>query len=93
MGTYTTQVDVETNLLQRVLTTASNFMKSPAEVETQTKVNLEDVQVKEETKDKFCDLCKFFSKGYDDIGKTLLVKMDINTKNSLPFASRPYTLH
>ena len=51
-----TQVDIETEL-HRVLTTASNFIKSPAEVETHRKVDLKDAQIKEETKGKFHDLC------------------------------------
>ena len=39
--------------------------------------------------DRFDDI---ISKGSDDIGKTLLVEMDINTGNSPPIASKPYTL-
>ena len=33
-----------------------------------------------------------FPKAVEDIGKTLLVEMDIDTGNSPPIASRPYTL-
>ena len=75
---------------------ATNFIKSPAEVETHRKVDLKDAPIKEETKGKFSDLCNqfdsIFSKGSGDIGKTLLVEMDIDTGNSPPIASRPYTL-
>ena len=75
---------------------ATNFIKSPAEVETHRKVDLKDAPIKEETKGKFSDLCNRFhsiiSKGSEDIGKTLLVEMDIDTGNSPPIASRPYTL-
>ena len=39
--------------------------------------------------DRFDDI---ISKGNDDIGKTLLVKMDIDTGDSPPIASKPYTL-
>ena len=75
---------------------ATNFIKSPAEVETHRKVVLKDVPIKEETKGKFSNLCDRFvsiiSKGSGDIGKTLLVEMDIDTGNSPPpIASRPYT--
>ena len=35
---------------------------------------------------------KVFSKGNEDIGQTQLVTMDINTGDSPPFSSRPYTL-
>ena len=73
-----------------------NFIKSPAEVETHRKVDLKDAPIKEETKGKFSDLCDQFesiiSKGSGEIGKTLLVEMDIDTGNSPPIASRPCTL-
>ena len=88
-------IEAETDL-HKVLTTATNFIKSPADVETHRKVDLKDAQIKEETKDKFHDLCNRFdsiiSKSSGDIGKTLLIEMDIDTGNSPPIASRPYTL-
>ena len=75
---------------------ATNFIKSPAEVETHRKVDLKDTPIKEETKGKFSGLCNRFdsiiSKGSGDIGKTLLMEMDTDTGNSPPIASRPYTL-
>ena len=44
----------------------------------------------------FHDLCYLFdsiiSKSSGDIGKTLLIEMDIDTGNSPPIVSRPYTL-
>ena len=90
-----TPIEVETDL-HKVLTTATNFIKSPADVETHRKVDLKDAQIKEETKGKFHDLCNRFdsiiSKSSGDIGKTLLIEMDIYTGNSPPMASRPYTL-
>ena len=59
-------------------------------------MDLEDKKIKEETKQEFNKLCDRFddiiSKGSDDIGKTLLVKMDINTGDFPPIASKPYTL-
>ena len=59
-------------------------------------MDLKDTPIKKETKGKFRDLCNQFdsiiSKGSGDIGKTLLVEMDIDTGNSTPIASRPYTL-
>ena len=88
-------IEAETDL-HKVLTTATNFIKSPADVETHRKVDLKDAQIKEETKGKFHDLCNRFdsiiSKSSGDIGKTLLIEMDIDTGNSPPIASRPYTL-
>ena len=82
--------------LHSILTLASNFIKAPAEVEAHRKVDLEDKKIKEETRQEFNKLCDRFddiiSKGSDDIGKTLLVKMDINTGDSPTIASKPYTL-
>ena len=82
--------------LHKVFTSASNFIKSPAEVDTHRKVDLEDKVTKEETKQKFHKLCERYdeiiSKGSSDIGKTLLVEMDIDTGDSPPIACRPYTL-
>ena len=82
--------------LHSILTSASNFIKSPAEVKAHRKVDLEDKKIKEKTRQEFNKLCDRFndiiSKGSDDIGKTLLVEMDIDTGESPPIASKPYTL-
>ena len=82
--------------LHKVFTSASNFIKSPAEVDAHRKVDLEDKVIKEETKEKFHKLCdrydQIISKGSADIGKTLLVEMDIDTGDNPPIACRPYTL-
>ena len=83
--------------LHSILTSDSNFIKSPAEVEAHRKVDLEDKEIKEETRQEFNKLCNWFddiiSKGSDDIGKTLLVEMDIDTGLlQPPIASKPYTL-
>ena len=89
------KIDTETDL-HSILTSASNFIKSWAEVEAHRKVDLEDKKIKEETRQEFNKLCNQFddiiSEGGDDIGKTLLVKMDIDTGDSPPIASKPYTL-
>ena len=59
-------------------------------------MDLEDKKIKEETRQEFNKLCDRFddiiSKGSNDIGKTLLVEMDIDTGDSPPIASKPYTL-
>ena len=88
---------IETDIdLHKLFTSATNFIKLPAEVETHRKVDLEDKEIKEETREKFHKLCDKYddiiSKGSDDIAKTLLVEMDIDTGDSPPIASRPYTL-
>ena len=41
------KIDTETDLLS-IVTSASNFIKSPAEVEAHRKVDLEDKKIKEE---------------------------------------------
>ena len=74
--------------LEKIFTLATNFIKSPAEVETHRKVDLEDREITTETKDKFNKLCdkydNIISKNSEDIGKTLLVEMDIDTGDSPP---------
>ena len=71
-------------------------MKSPVEVEAHRKVDLEDKKIKQEKRQEFNKLCNRFddiiSKESNDIGKTLLVEMDIDTGDSLPIASNPYIL-
>ena len=88
-------IDAETDL-HKILTSSSNFIKSPAEVEAHRKVDLEDKIITKETKASFNSLCDRFkdiiSQGSDNIGKTLLIEMDIDTGDSPPIASRPYTL-
>ena len=54
--TEITKVDTETDL-QSILTSASNFIKSPAEVEAYRKVDLEDKKIKEEARQEFKKLC------------------------------------
>ena len=82
--------------LHKILSSASNFIKSPAEVETHQKVDLEDKKIKEEKKEKFNQLCdsykEIIAQGNGNIDKTLLVEMDIATGDSAPIASKPYTL-
>ena len=88
-------VEAETDL-HKILTSSSNFIKSPAEVEAHRKVDLEDQVITRETKVQFDELCDQFkdiiSQGSDNIGKTLLVEMDIDTGDSPPITSKPYTL-
>ena len=59
------------------------FLCSPADVPGPRKVQLEEL----------CDeYGEAFSKNNEDIGRTKLVKMDIDTGDSPPVSSRPYTL-
>ena len=72
------------------------FICSPADVPGPRKVQLKDLKVTSDVKQKFKELCErygdTFSKNNKDIGRTKLVKMDIDTGDSPPVSSRPYTL-
>ena len=72
------------------------FLTSPADIPGPRKVDLQDADVKLTTRSAFDELCEkyptIFSKGYEDIGRTQLITMDIDTGNSPPVSSRPYTL-
>ena len=72
------------------------FITSPADVPGLRKVDLQDADITPGMRSAFDVLCekypKVFSKGNEDIGRTQLVTMDINTGDSPPVSSRPYTL-
>ena len=75
------------------------FITSPAEVNTHRRVNLQDAQVSVKYREQFRLLCKefedIFSKDSTDIGKTPLITMDIDTKDSPPpppVCQKPYNL-
>ena len=57
-----TKIDTEMDL-HSILTSASNFIKSPAEDQAHRKVDLEDKKIKQETMQEFNKLCDQF----DDI--------------------------
>ena len=72
------------------------FLTSPADVPGPRKVDLQDADIKPTTRLAFDELCKrypkVFSRGNEDIGRTQLITMDIDTGDSQPVSSRPYTL-
>ena len=72
------------------------FICSPADVPGPRKVQLQDKDITTDIRKKFEELCEeygeAFSKNNEDIGRTKLVKMDIDTEDSPPVSSRPYTL-
>ena len=74
----------------------SDFITSPADVAGPCKANLQDFQVTEEEAKAFKELCEkysdVFSVNCGDIGRTSLIKMDIDTGNNPPVCQRPYTL-
>ena len=73
-----------------------DFLKSPAEAPVHRKVLLEDKNISPKTQESFDKLCEKYddiiSKNSGDIGKTMLVEMEIDTGNHPPIASKPYTL-
>ena len=72
------------------------FLCSPADVPGPCRVQLQDKDITTDIRQKFKELCEqygeAFSKSNEDIGRTKLVKMDIDTGDSPPVSSRPYTL-
>ena len=72
------------------------FICSPADVLGPCKVQLQDKNIMTDIRQKFKELCEeygeAFSKNNEDIGRTKLVKMDIDTGDSSLVSSRPYTL-
>ena len=74
----------------------SDFLISPGDVYPNRKVELEDADIKQSTKDNFEILCEeqheAFSKNNKDIGQTQLIEMEIDTGDNLPVAQSPYTL-
>ena len=72
------------------------FICSPADVPGPRKVQLQDKNITTDIRQKFEELCEeygeAFSKNNEDIGRTKLVKMDIDTGDSPSVTSRPYTL-
>ena len=67
-----------------------DFLKSPAEVPTHRKVLLEDKDISPKTQKAFEQLCERYddiiSKNSGDIGKTMLVEMEIDTGNHPPYS-------
>ena len=65
-----------------------DFLKSPAEALSHRKVLLEDKNISMKTQKALEKLCDQYdditSKNSGDIGKTMLVEMEIDTGNHLP---------
>ena len=72
------------------------FICSPADVPGTCKVQLQDKDITTDIRQKFEELCEeygeAFPKNNEDISRTKLVRMDIDTGDSPPVSSRPYTL-
>ena len=74
----------------------TTFLCSPADVPGPCRVQLQDKDITTNIRQKFKELCEqygeAFSKSNEDISRTKLVKMDIDTGDSPPVSSRPHTL-
>ena len=71
-------------------------MFSPAQVTEHRCVELKDQEISEETKQRFEKLKgkypKVFSVNSEDIGRTNLVTMHVDTGDNPPICQKPYTL-
>ena len=76
--------------------TKKKFIMSPADIDVQRKIDLQDAEVTEEQQKAFKELCDkykdIFSTDSSDIGKTPLIEMEIDTSDRPPITQRPYTL-
>ena len=72
------------------------FITSPADIDVHQKVELQDADVSEEHQNAFKELCEEFKDIFlvdlGDIGKTPMVEMEIDTRDSPPITQKPYTL-
>ena len=76
------------------ISSEKEFITFPADVDTHRKVKLQDAEVLDKYKEEFEKLCEeyndIFSKDSSDIGKTPLITMEIETRDSPPVCQRPY---
>ena len=72
------------------------FICSATDVPGHCKAHLQDKEISGDICQRFEEVCEesgqAFSKHNEDIGRTKLVKMDVDTGDSPPVSSRPYTL-
>ena len=94
-------MDIPTTIKEKVVkegqsAVPSDFITSPADVAGPRMANLQDLEVTAEETEAFNKLCDkyadVFSDNSGDIGRTPLIKIDINTGGNPPVCQRPYTL-
>ena len=72
------------------------FITSPAQIESQRRVKLQNAPITDEIRSNLKELCNrytdIFSKSSEDIGHTPLLKMEIDTGDSPPVFQKPYSL-
>ena len=86
----------ETNEELPELGISSLFITSPTDIEVHRNTNLLNAEVEEKYKKQLEELCiefkYIFSNSSKDIGRTPLIKMDIDMRDSPPICQRPYNL-
>ena len=94
-------MDIPTTIQEKVMkkdqnAIPSDFITSPADAAGPHKADLQDFEVTAEETEAFNKLCDkyadVFSDNSGDIGRTPLIKMDIDTRENPPVCQRPYTL-
>ena len=94
-------MDIPTTIKEKIMTknqntVPSDFITSPADVAGPCKADLQDFEITAEETEAFNKLCDkyadVFSDDSGDIGRTPLIKMDIDTGENPPVCQRPYTL-
>ena len=94
-------MDIPTTIKEKVMkkeqnAVPSDFITSPADVAGPHKADLQDFEVTAEETEAFNKLCDkyadVFSDNSGDIGRTPLIKMDIDTGENPPVCQRPYIL-
>ena len=94
-------MDILTTIKEKVMkkdqnAIPSDFITSPADVAGPCKADLQDFEVTTEETEAFNKLCDkyadVFSDNSGDIGRTPLIKMDIDTRENPFVCQRPYTL-
>ena len=84
------EIDVDNENIEK------KFITSPADIEVHRKVELQDVDITETQQNVFKDVCiefnDIFSTDSENIGKTPLLEVEIDTGGSMPITQKPYTL-
>ena len=72
---------------------SSFFITSPADIEVHRKTNAEvEEKYQKQLEEQCTEFQDIFSTSSKDIGRTPLIKMDIDTSDSPPICQRPYNL-
>ena len=95
-GTMFQNLNMEVGEPDHDVSLEKTFITSPADIDTHRKVKLQDAEVLDHYKKEFQELYEeykdIFSKGPSDIGKTPLITMEIETRDSPPVCQKPYNL-